>query len=115
MSFDEYVQFIVEPKLLINPVRDVILFDSPYLEVFSKTSWYTIPIGWSPFLIYYFYLNELDVISTIFYFLLGAMNWTLLEYLIHRFVFHGEDVWLPENNTAYVAHFLLHGIHHAFP
>ncbi len=43
------------------------------------------------------------------------MNWTILEYTIHRFVFHGEDKWLPANNVGYMAHFLLHGIHHAYP
>jgi 4-hydroxysphinganine ceramide fatty acyl 2-hydroxylase len=109
------VQFIEEPKHLINPVRDVILFNSPYLEVFSKTPWYAIPIAWAPFLIYYMSHNELDLISTVFWMFTGIVNWSLLEYVIHRFVFHGEDYWLPESNFAYVAHFLLHGIHHAFP
>ena len=112
---EQYVQFIEEPKHLINPVRDVILFNSPYLEVFSKTPWYAIPIAWAPFLAYYISMNELDLISTIFWLVAGIVNWSLLEYTIHRFVFHGEDYWLPESNFAYVAHFLLHGIHHAFP
>ena len=60
-------------------------------------------------------MNELDLISTLFWLIVGIVNWSLLEYVIHRFVFHGEDYWLPANNFSYVAHFLLHGIHHAFP
>ena len=41
--------------------------------------------------------------------------WSLIEYLLHRFLFHSEDE-LPENNgTFQYAHFLIHGVHHAFP
>jgi 4-hydroxysphinganine ceramide fatty acyl 2-hydroxylase len=116
ITFEQYVEFVTEPKLLINPVRDVILFNTPFLEIFSKTSWYAIPIAWFPFIFYYLSLNESDFIGTIFYILFGVLLWTLLEYTIHRFCFHGEDKWLPRNNkSAFVAHFLLHGIHHAFP
>lgn len=96
-------------------MRDVILFNSKYLEVFSKTPWYAIPIAWAPFITYYIVQSELDLFSTIFWMFMGVINWSLLEYSIHRFVFHGEEYWLPESNFAYVAHFLLHGIHHAFP
>jgi len=109
------VKFVDEPKHLINPVRDIILFNTPQLEFFSKTPWYAIPIAYFPLICYYMSSSELDWFSNIFYFLMGCVNWSLLEYTIHRFIFHGEEYWLPENNTAYVAHFLLHGIHHAFP
>jgi len=40
--------------------------------------------------------------------------WTLSEYVLHRFVFHYDDS-LPDNRVALFLHFLLHGIHHAFP
>lgn len=46
---------------------------------------------------------------------LGLLFWTLSEYVLHRFLFHGEDVWLPDNKYFFVLHFLIHGIHHAFP
>ena len=112
---DQYVRFIQEPKHLINPVRDVILFDHPFLEFFTKTPWYAIPIAWAPFITYYTYLSQVDLFSTIFWLFVGVINWSLLEYLIHRFVFHGEDYWLGESRVQFYAHFLLHGIHHAFP
>lgn len=41
-----------------------------------------------------------------------------MEYLAHRFVFHGEEVYLnklPWNRYTWTGHFLFHGIHHAFP
>jgi hypothetical protein len=36
----EYSQFINEPKILTNPVRDMRLFESDFCEFFSKTPWY---------------------------------------------------------------------------
>jgi 4-hydroxysphinganine ceramide fatty acyl 2-hydroxylase len=47
--------------------------------------------------------------------LVGIFFWTFLEYLMHRFLFHGEDYWLPNNPKFLASHFLMHGIHHAFP
>jgi 4-hydroxysphinganine ceramide fatty acyl 2-hydroxylase len=46
---------------------------------------------------------------------IGVFAWTLVEYVMHRFLFHGEETWLPNNKTWFVIHFLMHGIHHAFP
>lgn len=46
---------------------------------------------------------------------LGILTWTLFEYLIHRYIFHGETVWLCNFKPLLIFHFLLHGIHHAFP
>ena len=46
---------------------------------------------------------------------IGILFWTLGEYLLHRFVFHAEDWWLPDSPKFLAHHFLLHGIHHAFP
>ncbi|KPI34314.1 uncharacterized protein AB675_8985, partial [Cyphellophora attinorum] len=40
--------------------------------------------------------------------------WTLVEYLLHRFLFH-VDEYMPDHPLALTAHFLLHGIHHYLP
>lgn len=48
----------------------------------------------------------------------GIFFWGLGEYVLHRFVFHGEDTWMrnvPLNGPVYAFHFMIHGIHHAFP
>jgi 4-hydroxysphinganine ceramide fatty acyl 2-hydroxylase len=39
----------------------------------------------------------------------------LVEYTLHRFLFHSEDYWLPNHPLILANHFLIHGIHHAFP
>ena len=53
-----------------------------------------------------------------FFIILGVIIWSLSEYGLHRFVFHGEDTWMkkiPLSGTFYAFHFMIHGIHHAFP
>jgi 4-hydroxysphinganine ceramide fatty acyl 2-hydroxylase len=45
----------------------------------------------------------------------GMFCWTVIEYNLHRFLFHGEDYWLPENNKIIAIHWMMHGIHHTFP
>ena len=115
LSWDEYITFINEPKHLVNPIRDVILFENPFLELFTKSPWWLIPIAY--ILPYFFHMmnNECDLTTTILLHIIGVINWTLFEYLIHRFFFHSEDYWLPNHPIVLAHHFLLHGIHHAFP
>ncbi|KAI0790403.1 oxidoreductase [Abortiporus biennis] len=47
-------------------------------------------------------------------FLAGNIIWTILEYTLHRFLFH-LDYYLPDHPAAFTLHFLLHGIHHYLP
>jgi len=48
------------------------------------------------------------------YWCLGLFLWTLVEYILHRCLFH-VDKYLPDNRVGITAHFLLHGIHHYLP
>src|SRR3954454_6100322 len=43
--------------------------------------------------------------------LLGVLIWTLVEYTMHRWVFHYE----PKSRWGKQLHFLLHGVHHDYP
>lgn len=54
LTWDDYIQFINEPKHLVNPVRDIKLFENKFMELFTMTPWYAIPLAWFP-LIAYFY------------------------------------------------------------
>jgi len=74
-----------------------------------------VPILWIPnFLFFYFQMTEFTLYYHFILFL-GVMSWTLLEYTLHRFLFHSEDYWLPNNPKILAHHFMVHGIHHAFP
>ena len=43
----------------------------------------------------------------------GLFFWTLLEYVLHRWVFH--FVPSPDSELAQDVHFLIHGVHHDWP
>ena len=92
------------------------IFASPYLEVLTKTPWWVIPIVWVPVSLYFAHLASafLTTWQVAAFYMMGIVNWTFLEYTIHRFLFH-IDVVLPDNRFALTAHFLMHGIHHFLP
>ncbi|CAL9731979.1 ceramide very long chain fatty acid hydroxylase Scs7p [Monosporozyma unispora] len=87
-----------------------------FLEPISKTAWWVIPIVWYPVVAYHLYvaLQNMNQIFALFLFGVGMFVWTLIEYGLHRFLFHFDD-WLPESNIAFCLHFLLHGCHHYLP
>jgi len=62
--------------------------------------------------------SDFTLIHKIGIFVLGILSWTLMEYVMHRYLFHGEEYWmdkLPHSKWIWSFHFLMHGIHHAFP
>lgn len=117
MNLNQYMAFIHDPKHMIDP-PEAILFDSPYLEVFTKTAWWVIPLIWVPvtlmIFLYSILYQGMNLGNAIVCYLIGIFLWSLLEYILHRFVFH-IDYNLPDNKYMLVLHYLLHGIHHAFP
>jgi dihydroceramide fatty acyl 2-hydroxylase len=49
--------------------------------------------------------------GTLLLFLGGWLLWTLVEYVLHRFLFH----WVGSGDAGRMFHFLAHGYHHEFP
>jgi hypothetical protein len=108
--------------------------------VFTRTEWYIVPLFWVPIFSVLFLRSALQFAGrppeSIFHsatytlsilaippsafskafacFLVGNVIWTLLEYFLHRFLFH-IDKWLPDRPFFLMLHFLLHGIHHYLP
>lgn len=88
-----------------------------FLEPISKTPWYAVPAVWLPPVIYGLVLSANGLNSSFAagsYFLGGLCLWSLIEYLMHRFLFHIDNC-LPDNRVGLILHFLLHGIHHYLP
>jgi sterol desaturase/sphingolipid hydroxylase (fatty acid hydroxylase superfamily) len=89
------------------------MFNHPFLEWFTGTRprtlvfiylpatacfvWVGLLAGWSP-------------LASSVLFALGVALWTLLEYLLHRFVFH----LTPRSRLGVLFAYLIHGVHHAF-
>ena len=62
-----------------------------FLEPISKTAWYVIPIVWLPPVAYGTYRSYEglpSVFQTAAYWLIGLFLWTLVEYGLHRGLFH---------------------------
>jgi len=117
-ALKDYIEYINEPKILTNPVRDIILFENTFLEMCSKSYWWMIPMFWGAYSYYQYTLYTASTAANIISIIAGIAFWTLAEYVLHRFLFHGEDNWMhhtPENKWIFTGHFMIHGIHHAFP
>ena len=91
------------------------MFESDFLERFSRTHPATIFIVWVPVVLGVSYgsasRSALPVAVIIALAASGLLLWTLCEYLLHRWVFH----WMDETPRGRRIHFLVHGVHHDFP
>jgi len=121
-SKDYYLQQVHQPRHLPQPAR---LFGPWYLEMFTRTQWYIVPLIWAPITAWFLVKSYTGQIAdgsstaqatgtTLACFLFGNLFWTFIEYAMHRFLFHIDD-YLPEHQFALLLHFLLHGIHHYLP
>ncbi|KAL4478270.1 hypothetical protein ABPG72_016582 [Tetrahymena utriculariae] len=131
LSYKQYLEVIDNPVTIPFYVP---LFDSKFLDLFSRNKWYTILAIWVPIAIYHFYLGltydynvnsiidnyvklssssfSLFVILTILLF--AVFTWSLAEYSLHRFLFHMEK-WMPDQALYRYLAFIIHGVHHALP
>lgn len=87
-----------------------------FLEPLSLTAWWVVPMVWLPvdFYVLYMAATNLPPLVTAIFWTIGFLAWSLIEYCMHRFIFHYDDR-LPESNIAFAIHFLLHGVHHYLP
>lgn len=87
-----------------------------FLEPLSKTPWWVVPTLWLPCVTYGTVLAGMNLSLPILalYWMLGLGIWTIVEYGLHRCLFH-VDNYLPDNRVFLTLHFLLHGIHHYLP
>lgn len=132
-----YLKQVHQPRHLKHSAR---LFGPDILEMFTRTVWYVVPMVWLPIAINLFVRSMLQFtmplpsvwdnpvypfsklssltldmfMSTLPFFFLGNIIWTLLEYGMHRFLFHIDEL-LPDKPVFLTLHFLLHGIHHYMP
>ena len=111
-------------------------------QVFTRTQWYIVPLIWLPISLnllvrslvgfsqpiphfvtapllpftspYIASITSDAIAYTTLCFILGNFIWTLLEYTLHRFLFHIDDL-LPDKPVFLMLHFLMHGIHHYLP
>ncbi len=92
------------------------LYENSFMEALTRSPYWLPPVIFVPVILYFVYdgLARIEVINILIVNLLGISGfvaWTLLEYVIHRFVFHHQ----PTSKSGKRLIFILHGVHHACP
>jgi len=109
----EYEKWVETP--VHRPLR---IFDSAILEACTHCPWYVVPMVWVPVSMYCTYMCyqsfEQNLLITSMLWVTGIFVWTLLEYSLHRFLFHLSAPDDGPNWRKYVQ-FLAHGLHHKVP
>jgi len=110
---EKYQEWVHRPEL--GKPR---FFKSEFCEQLSKTNWWVVPIVWIPVIIYCYWMslqrcegNARCEGKLLACFVFGTLFWSLVEYSVHRFLFH-------VNTSSYwwnTFHFIFHGCHHKFP
>eukprot|EP00884_Botryococcus_braunii_P017448 jgi/Botrbrau1/4387/Bobra.105_2s0033.1 len=90
-------------------------FRSGVMECLSKVRWWIVPLVWGPILagiiLQCLIARQARTMAMAATFASGILLWQLMEYSIHRFLFHIE----PRSQVAITLHFALHGCHHKYP
>ena len=98
-----------------NKDETVRMFESDFMEAFSKVHPSVPVIIYLPVIIYFLYLSIADYgitgINIFYLILLGIIVWSFTEYTLHRFIFHYE----PHSRLGERIHFIFHGVHHDYP
>jgi len=99
----------VHPKKLVG----IRVFESSWLEGISKAPWWLPLIIFAPIIGWGFSRGVVGFgwLETLGLYAGGWLIWTLIEYLLHRFLFH----WTGPSVKERFRHFMMHGYHHVFP
>jgi sterol desaturase/sphingolipid hydroxylase (fatty acid hydroxylase superfamily) len=94
------------------PLRIQVMKNTFIEKWFAQAHPITPGVWFGPFIVYGLYRGAIDHSWLVLpAFLFGALITTLVEYSLHRFIFHFE----PKTKERRVQAFLLHGYHHEFP
>ncbi|KAK7331300.1 hypothetical protein VNO77_25522 [Canavalia gladiata] len=108
---EAYEEWVHQPIVSKEGPR---FFENDFIEFLTCTVWWAIPVIWLPVVCWSVYNSiqmGLSCPHVALLVVLGIFIWTLIEYTLHRFLFHikTKTYW---GNTM---HYLLHGCHHKHP
>jgi sterol desaturase/sphingolipid hydroxylase (fatty acid hydroxylase superfamily) len=91
------------------------IFNNRFLESLTKSNPKTTILFYTSVIFFFLFMSlkytNLDLYSTGALYILGLLTWTLIEYFLHRFIFHIDD-YLPFTKRF---HYMVHGVHHENP
>jgi len=95
-------------------IDKIIIFPN-FLENFTRWPWWYIFLFWSPVVIYMlfqaFFVQHIPLPKIATLMVCGVFIWALVEYILHRFIFHVKT----SSPIGNLFHFFIHGIHHITP
>lgn len=102
-------------RYVSNKNESVRMFESDFLEFFSHVHWVTPLVIYLPLMGCMLYLalgpRALPPALVAALFAAGILIWSLVEYTMHRWIFHYQ----PRSQWGKRLHFMLHGVHHDYP
>jgi 4-hydroxysphinganine ceramide fatty acyl 2-hydroxylase len=105
----------MKPRYVSNKNESVRFFENDFIERFSHVHPVTPVVVFLPVIAGMLYLalgrRGLSIGATAGLFALGLVIWTLVEYAMHRYLFHYE----PKSRWGKRIHFFVHGAHHDYP
>uniref|UniRef100_A0A182P0Q9 Fatty acid 2-hydroxylase n=1 Tax=Anopheles epiroticus TaxID=199890 RepID=A0A182P0Q9_9DIPT len=120
---DKYADWVNKPV-----DRELRLFGPTWVENLTRTPWWIVPAFWIPAILYLIVQHGAQqvaigrglsspresflTVDLYLHLVIGALAWTLLEYSLHRWVFHLDA---KGNRVLQTFHFLIHGQHHKVP
>lgn len=115
ISHPQYLELVNSPAwLFVDSPR---MFETNLLEPLSHNKWYHILVAHLIFigcLLSVVAWKSVYLPTALAVFLIGMFSFSLMEYILHRFLFHSEKYLLNNALVRYI-HFMLHGIHHMLP
>jgi len=102
-------------RYVSNKNETVRMFESDLMELFSHVHPVTPVVMYLPVIGYMLYVaiwqRAMSIGAVAGLVALGLLIWTLVEYTMHRYIFHYQ----PASGWGKRLHFLLHGVHHDYP
>jgi sterol desaturase/sphingolipid hydroxylase (fatty acid hydroxylase superfamily) len=97
-----------------NKDETVRIFQGAFMEMMSRTHWSVPLIFFVPTILYFSYLGfsqTSNIVLSLLFSLFGLFIWTIMEYTLHRHVFHFH----PKSKIGKKVHWIIHGVHHDYP
>ncbi len=105
----------MQKKYISNASGSVRMFRNNLLESLSKVPFYVPLLVYVPVILFFAWkawvTAQMAIMPFAGYFAAGLLAWTLIEYGLHRFVFH----YHPKSAWGRRIHFIFHGVHHDYP
>src|SRR6266542_764271 len=104
------------PSLYVSNKNETVrMFESDFVELFSRVHPATPLVLYLPVVGFMLYMalwrQKVSCFVVAEFFLLGILVCKLVEYVIHRYVFHYE----PKTRVGKRLHYIIHGVHHDYP